>query len=163
RKENNGIDDDGNGFVDDIHGWNFTDGTNDVMDEHGHGTHVAGIIGAKQRGLSGSIGVSPDVSLMILKYYDPTQNGRNNLINTIRAMKYAIRMGADIINYSGGGSLRSTDEEKVLLEAAEKNVLVVAAAGNEGENSDYHHYYPANYGLPNILSVTALDQRDRLL
>lgn len=153
----NGIDDDGNGFADDVHGWNFVNDNPGVMDDHGHGTHIAGIIGA------GSSGVAPRVSLMILKYYDDTTSGEQNLSNTVRAIYYAVDMGAKIINYSGGGILRSREEETALAWAARKGVLVVAAAGNEGLNSDFFHFYPADYDLPNILSVTALDRHGQLL
>lgn len=156
-KASNGIDDDDNGFVDDFHGWNFVSNSPDVMDEHGHGTHIAGIIGA------GSSGVAPHVSLMILKYYDETTTGEENLRYTVKAIRYAVKMGAKIINYSGGGILRSEEEEAALRWAAQRGVLVVAAAGNEGLNSDFFHFYPADYELPNILSVTATDRNGSLL
>lgn len=161
-KASNGIDDDDNGFVDDVQGWNFADNSPVIMDEHGHGTHIAGIIGARMGNGFPVHGVSPDVSLMILKYYDSKISGSANLENTIRAIRYAVRMGANIINYSGGGILRSQAEEDTLKWAAEQGVLVVAAAGNEGMNSDFFHFYPADYELPNILSVAAVD-RDRKL
>lgn len=152
-RSENGIDDDDNGFVDDVHGWNFVSGSPEVMDEHGHGTHIAGIVGS----------VAPDVSLMILKYYDTESNGIDNLTNTIRAIQYAVKMDAKIINYSGGGILKSAQEEAALAWAASKGVLVVAAAGNEGLNSDFFHFYPADYDLPNILSVGATDREGQLL
>ena len=82
-KGNNGIDDDDNGFVDDVHGWNFAEHSNDLTDEHGHGTHIAGIIGAERLDGVSSSGVAPDVSLMILKYYDTQNSGNDNLKNTI--------------------------------------------------------------------------------
>lgn len=156
-KSSNGIDDDGNGFADDVHGWNFVHDNSAIMDDHGHGTHIAGIIGA------GSSGVAPHVSLMILKYYDDTTNGHQNLYNTIRAIYYAVAMGANIINYSGGGILRSREEENAIAFAAQNGVLVVAAAGNEGLNSDFFHFYPADYEQPNVLSVAALDRAGALL
>jgi subtilisin family serine protease len=159
----NGIDDDDNGFVDDVYGWNFADDSPDVMDEHGHGTHIAGIIGAKRGNGLPLSGVSPDVSLMILKYYDAKSTGADNLENTIRAIRYAVRMGANVINYSGGGILKSRDEEDMLRWAGEQGVLVVAAAGNEGMNSDFFHFYPADYDLPNILSVGAIDRFGQLM
>ena len=162
-KSSNGIDDDGNGFVDDFHGWNFASNNNDLTDEHGHGTHISGIIGARKLDGSGMDGVAPNVSLMILKYYDPQADGEDNLRDTISAIRYAVRMGADIINYSGGGVMKSAEEEAALRRAAEQGVLVVAAAGNEGMNSDFFHFYPADYELPNILSVAAVDQKSQLL
>lgn len=155
-KQSNGIDDDDNGFVDDFQGWNFSSDSNDVTDDHGHGTHVAGIIG-------GVDGVSPRVSLMILKYYDPEAYPTDNLANTIAAIRYAVKMGADIINYSAGGGVKNLEELDALKWAQESGVLVIAAAGNEGLDSDFFPFYPADYDLPNILSVTAVDQYDELL
>jgi len=133
------------------------------MDEHGHGTHIAGIIGARKGHGLPLVGVAPDVSLMILKYYDSESTGAQNLENTIRAIRYAVRMGANIINYSGGGILKSKEEEAMLAWASEQGVLVVAAAGNEGMNSDFFHFYPADYDLPNILSVGATDRHGMLM
>ena len=103
-KETNKIDDDGNGFIDDVHGWNFVSNNNKVKDYHGHGTHVAGIVGAEGGNGKGISGVSPKVNLMILKYYDPRFSNTDNLKNTIKAIEYATKMGAKIINYSGGGT-----------------------------------------------------------
>ena len=159
-KETNGVDDDGNGFIDDVHGWNFSGRSNDLMDEHGHGTHISGISGKVGGGSSEAVS---NVKMMILKYYDVENDGLENLQNTVEAIRYAVRMGADVINYSGGGALRSQEEEAVLRWASEQGVLVVAAAGNEGVNSDFVHFYPADYELPNILSVAATDQDDELL
>ncbi len=156
-KATNGLDDDDNGFVDDFHGWNFVESSPDVTDDHGHGTHIAGIIGAQGTGVAG------DVSLMILKYYDSESLGPDNLANTIASIRYAVRMGADIINYSGGGMIRSREEEEMLAWAAKHGILVVAAAGNEGVNSDIFPFYPADYDLPNIVSVTATDRHGHLL
>ena len=162
-KSSNGIDDYGNGFVDDFHGWNFSGNNNDVTDEHGHGTHIAGIIGAEKLNGMSSGGVAPHVSLMILKYFDPEATGPENLRHTISAIHYAVKMGADIINYSGGGMLRSHEEEEALRWAAAQGVLVVAAAGNEGANSDFMPFFPADYDLPNILSVGAIDRDEHLM
>jgi subtilisin family serine protease len=156
----NGVDDDANGFIDDVYGWNFVNNSPDVMDEHGHGTHIAGIIGA--RGI-GSSGVAPHVSLMILKYYAEGNSGQDNLYYTVSAIRYAVKMGAKIINYSGGGVIRSRAEEEAIKYASDHGVLVVAAAGNEGANSDFFHFYPADYDLPNILSVTAVNRQGELL
>lgn len=158
-KATNGIDDDKNGFVDDVHGWNFVAENHSLVDNHGHGTHIAGIIGAEGGNNFGISGVSPKVSLMILKYYDPLSTGANNLKNTIRAIDYAVKMGARIINYSGGGVEYSKDEFDAVKSAEAKGILFVAAAGNERSNSDVAHYYPANYGFSNIISVTAIDPK----
>ena len=162
-KATNGIDDDDNGFVDDVHGWNFVSNNNSLVDNHGHGTHIAGIIGAEADNKKGIIGIAPEVSLMILKYYDPNVNGTDNLKNTIRAMQYAVKMGAHIINYSGGGTEFSHEEQDAVMSAEKKGILFVAAAGNEKSNSDQFHYYPADYKLKNIISVTAIDPTTEVL
>jgi subtilisin family serine protease len=156
-KSNNGIDDDKNGFIDDVHGWNFVANNNDVTDHHGHGTHVAGIIGADSPKGPGASGIAPKSSLMILKYYDPQGPRSNNLTNTVQAIRYAVKMKAKIINYSGGGVDYAADEYKAISEARDAGILFVAAAGNERANSDKNHYYPADYKLDNIISVTAID------
>jgi subtilisin family serine protease len=154
-KASNGIDDDGNGFVDDVHGWDFVSNSPVVTDDHGHGTHIAGIITATAS--------SPRVSLMILKYYDAQSDGVDNLIHTIQAINYAAKMGARVINYSGGGLMRNQAEEDALRRAGERGVLLVAAAGNEGMNSDFFPFYPADYDLGNIVSVGAVDRSGHLL
>ena len=159
-KASNGIDDDHNGIIDDVHGVDFVTNGSSLIDNHGHGTHIAGIIGAKSENGSGGVsGVSPNVSLMILKYYDPKASNTNNLRNTIQAIKYAVKMKANIINYSGGGTDYSSEELAAIKEAEQAGILVVAAAGNERSNSDEtgKHYYPADYDVTNIISVTAVN------
>lgn len=161
-KSSNGIDDDGNGYVDDVHGWNFVFDNENVDDNHGHGTHIAGIIGAT--GAARFTGVAPsNVSLMILKYFDPRKAHQNPLEATVRAIRYAVENGAQVINYSGGGITPSADEYAALQMARDHGVLVVAAAGNEKSNSDRFKYYPADYGLSNIMSVTAINPRTKVL
>ncbi len=162
-KASNGVDDDGNGFVDDVHGWNFVSNNNRLDDNHGHGTHIAGIIGAEAGNKKGISGISPKVSLMVLKYFDPKVPSTDNLKNTIAAINYAVKMGAHIINYSGGGTDYSQDEHDAVASADKKGILFVAAAGNERSNSDQHHYYPADYNLKNIISVTAIDPTTEVL
>lgn len=162
-KATNKVDDDGNGFVDDVSGWNFVENNNDLKDGHGHGSHIAGIVGAEGGNGQGLSGVSPKVSMMVLKYYDAKGTEVNNLINTVKAIDYAVKMNANIINYSGGGIAPSPDEKAAIERAMRKGILFVAAAGNERSNSDVKKYYPADYGLPNILSVTAIDRFQNVL
>ncbi len=150
-KATNGIDDDGNGFVDDVEGYDFASRQAQVQDEHGHGTHIAGIL----------VKEAPGVRIMNLKYFRPGISGTEALKNSLAAMRYAIAMKADIINYSGGGTSPSAEEIAVLTEASRKGILVVAAAGNEASNSESQPFYPANYRLPNILSVTAINESVR--
>ncbi|MBX2993667.1 MAG: S8 family serine peptidase [Bdellovibrionaceae bacterium] len=152
-KASNGIDDDGNGFIDDVSGWNFAGNDGFIHDSHGHGTHISGIINA----------VAPGVKLMTLKYYDPKSKGEDNLKALIQAIRYAVKMKADVINYSGGGFVPNLEERAAIREAEKKGILFVAAAGNEATNSDKRHFYPAGYDLNNILSVTAHDPRMDIL
>lgn len=165
-KSRNGIDDDGDGFIDDVHGWNFVGNNNSLKDNHGHGTHIAGIIAADGRKNNGIIGMAPGASLIIAKYYDPQAPPSNNLVNTVRAIRYCTQMGATIINYSGGGLEPSDKEREAIRDAKDQNgkpILFIAAAGNERSNSDVKKYYPADYDLPNIISVTATDEENNVL
>jgi subtilisin family serine protease len=123
--------------------------TNTPADQHGHGTHVAGIVKS----------IFPEVKILALKYYNPKASGQANLDATIKALKYAVDQNVDVINYSGGGPEASVEELRVLKEAERKGILVIAAAGNERSNIDdkKHAYYPASYGLSNIITVGAHD------
>lgn len=149
----NGIDDDENGLVDDIHGWSFTSNNSNLKDQHGHGTHIAGIIKS----------IAPEVRLMILKYYDVGKFSGDHLKNTVKAIEYAVKMNVDLINYSGGGQQKYPAEEAAIRLAESKGILFVAAAGNEKSNSDITRFYPANYDLANIVSVTAIDKNTQIL
>lgn len=161
-KSCNGIDDDGNGFVDDVAGWDFVHEVPLPYDTHGHGTHIAGIIaGAAANG--SSAGVCPNVTIMPLKYYDNSGSGYNNLANTVRAIQYAVRNGAQIINYSGGGADPAASERAAVEEANRRGVLFVAAAGNDGHDNRFAPYYPASYGVENIVSVASLNREGKLL
>ena len=162
-KRLNGIDDDKNGFIDDIHGWNFVANNAKLADNHGHGTHIAGILGAEANNGKGIVGIAPEVSIMVLKYFDPQSPGSDNLKNTIKSIYYAANNGAQIINYSGGGLEYSQEEHDAVAYARKKGILFVAAAGNERANSDKIPYYPADYGLDNIISVTAFNPSQEVL
>ncbi len=162
-KSSNGVDDDLNGFVDDIHGWNFIDNNNDLSDEIGHGTHIAGIIENeffKRLTISTS---SPNARLMILKYYSPGAKEKDNILNSNKALAYAKKMHADIINYSGGGAQADETEFLMLKEIQKDHIIFVAAAGNNNFNTDYFKFYPASYQLDNIISVAATNQSGDLV
>lgn len=152
-KATNLIDDDLNGFVDDVHGYSFADNSAHLDDNHGHGTHVSAIIKS----------VNPSVKIMSIKYCDPAKNPNANLANSIKAIRYAVKMGANIINYSGGGFGSSSEERQALELALNHRILVVAAAGNENADTDIAKYFPAGYALENILSVTAIDPSLKVL
>ena len=125
------------------------------VDTHGHGTHVAGIVKS----------VYPDVKIMALKYYNPQASGQANLNSTIKALEYAVEQNVDIINYSGGGPEPSAEELAVLKEAEKKGILIIAAAGNEKSNIDVKQnaYYPASYGLSNIITVGAHNESNKII
>lgn len=159
-KRSNGVDDDGNGHVDDVHGWNFAAGNSDLSDSNGHGTHVATLIAARPAEAALE-GVAPGAKLMILKYYDAGSTPAANLAALLRALRYANRMGARIINYSGGGPQSSAEELEILRESGRRGILVVAAAGNEGTSTKDRPFYPASYPLDNILSVGGHDPSGR--
>ncbi|MBF0206638.1 MAG: S8 family serine peptidase [Oligoflexia bacterium] len=124
-------------------------------DDHGHGTHVSGIIKS----------VNPDIKILPLKYYNPIASGVENLKSTIKALRHAILSNVDIINYSGGGPEPSDEELQVLKLAEKKGILVVVAAGNEHSNIDNKSmaYYPASYNLNNIITVAAHDEEQEIL
>jgi subtilisin family serine protease len=149
----------------DEYGWNFVNNKMNPVDEHGHGTHVAGIIGAIADPKNGVSGVAHRVSIMSVKYYSDANPGSVNLKNTVRAIQYAVDHGARIINYSGGGPEFSEDEYLAIKKAEAKGILFVAAAGNEHQNTDLqeNYYYPSAYRLSNIISVAATDIRNNLL
>ena len=160
-----GVDDDGDGYIDDINGWDFARNSGRLMDKHGHGTHISGIIAASEAREGGLKGVCPGVRIMSLRYYDETATGSENLRNTIKAIEFAVNHGVNIINYSGGGAERSNAEFQALKLAQTKGILVVAAAGNEHSNVEKagQAYFPASYELDNILSVTAVDPVGNIL
>jgi thermitase len=150
-KCNNGLDDDNNGYIDDIHGWNFANQNANIKDTHGHGTHIAGII------LNGQ----SEIKILSAKYFD--SRASDTMKASLEALAYSIDQNVDIINYSGGGNSYHPLEFKLLKKAQSKGILVVAAAGNERSNADDHPFYPAAYDLDNIISVAAIDENLNLL
>lgn len=157
----NGRDDDGDGFVDDVHGADFYNDDADPNDDSGHGSHVAGIIGARGDNATGTVGVNWNVKLMALKFLN--RNGDGNTADAARAIDYAVNHGASVINASWGGTSFSQTLFQAVANASEHGILFVAAAGNEGVNADSVPDYPAAFNLPNVISVAATDRSDRLL
>lgn len=155
-----GRDNDGNGFIDDVHGFNFITNTGDVMDDFFHGTHVAGTIGAVGNNSRGISGVAWNVNLMALKFLD--SNGSGTTSNAIRALNYAVQMGADISNNSWNGGAYDQTFYEAIQNAGSRGHLFVASAGNFGMNTDGNPSYPASYDLDNIISVAATDRYDQI-
>ena len=156
----NGVDDDGNGFVDDVHGYDFANGDPDPRDDNNHGTHVAGIIAAVGDNGQGVVGVNWRARIMALKFMDA--NGRGSTSAAIQALDYAVRMGARVSNNSWGGGGFSRALRDAIAAAGRAGHLFVAAAGNDGVNADRSPHYPSGYTLDNIVSVAATDDADRL-
>ena len=156
----NGIDDDKNGFVDDIHGYDFYNQDGDPMDDHNHGTHVAGTIAAIGNNEIGVIGVAPQAKVMGIKFLG--EGGSGEISEAILGMDYAIRMGAKVMNNSWGGGGFSQAMFDVIGRANEHQIVFVAAAGNSGVNNDQQEQYPSNYDQPNVIAVAATDNRDEL-
>ena len=152
----NGIDDDGNGYIDDVHGWNTVSGSGNVFDRNGHGTHVAGTIAAEANNGVGIAGVAPNVKIMVLKSMD--DSGRGTTLTTRDALAYAKNNGADVISGSFGSNRGIDQLEYNALK--EMSVPLVFAAGNDGNNNDSNPFYPASYDLPNIIAVGATDHQD---
>jgi subtilisin family serine protease len=157
----NGIDDDGNGFTDDVNGADFSNDDSQPYDDSSHGTHVAGIVGAEGNNTIGVTGLNWQVKLIGLKFLNA--NGEGNTANASEAIDYAVRAGARVVNASWGGPAFSYALFKAIRNANNRGVVVVAAAGNEGDNSDSSPEYPAAFDLPNVISVAASDTGDNLL
>lgn len=161
---NNGIDDDGNGYIDDVHGWNFVANSGTMLDDDGHGTHVSGIIlSVDQDIFSGSL-VTSKIQIMPLKFLDSTGSG--STANAIKAIYYAVQNGASVLNNSWGGSSYSTALNEAIAYSYNAGATFVAAAGNGnngvGYDTDSSPMYPASYDVPNIVSVAAITDSDGL-
>ena len=157
----NGIDDDGNGYVDDARGWDFADGDADpapVGADGDHGTHVAGTVGAVGDNGTGVTGVAWRTRLMALRVFD--EAGVTTTAKIVAAFRYAARSGADVVNgsFGGGGFSRA---ELDAIEAAPDSLFVVAA-GNESSDNDAVASYPCRYGAENLTCVAATDRDDEL-
>lgn len=156
----NGKDDDGNGYKDDIYGWNFVNNSANVKDDNGHGTHIAGTIGAVGDNGLGVTGVNWRVKLMALKFLGA--DGSGYMSSAVKALNYAVANGAKVVNnsYAGGGS--DPAMQAAIAAARAKGVIFVAAAGNDGTDNDANPVYPANYNSDNVVTVAATDRNDKL-
>lgn len=155
-----GFDDDGNGFVDDISGWNFINNSANFYDDDEHGTHVAGIVvGTGTDIRAGSLTESP-IQIMPLKFLDA--NGAGSTANAIKAIYYAVSNGARVINNSWGGGGYSRSLHEAFTYAYNYKVVLVSAAGNYTKNNDVTAMYPANLDVPSNISVAATTNSDAL-
>jgi subtilisin family serine protease len=150
----NGIDDDGNGYVDDVHGYDFHNRDSDPQDDHSHGTHIAGIIGAIAGNGRGIVGVSHRVSLMACKAMNDQLEGF--LSDSIRCVQYCFDNGADIMTFSWGSYEFSLGLQSTLDAVEAAGRLVVASAGNSMNDNDLRPYFPACYTHDNILVVASV-------
>ena len=157
---NNGRDDDSNGVVDDRYGGDIVDGKGSGDDKHGHGTHVAGVIGARGNNDRGIAGLCWSLKIVAVRVLDA--DGHGNWSREIAGIDYAIKAGAKVINASYGGPSGSEIVRDAIRRARDKGVLVVAAAGNFGDNADAKPVFPAAYPDDNILSVAATNSKDKL-
>ncbi len=162
----NGMDDDNNGFVDDVHGWDFKDNDNNPNDETssknpGHGTHCAGIIGAAANNGVGISGIAQQVGILPVRFLG--SDGSGDLMTAAKAIDYASGMKVDVISASWGAAV-PRDQVKPILDAIERagaqGIVFVAAAANDGKNNDIREVYPANGGFANMISVAASDPQD---
>lgn len=164
-EELNGVDDDGNGYIDDISGWDFHNDDNDPNDDNFHGSHVAGTIAALGDNGKGVIGVAPNVQILPLKVIGG--NGEGDTEALIRAINYVIGLrqrGANIrvMNASLGGGGKQEATEEALRRADRAGITFVAAAGNSTANNDTEAVYPASYQVPNVIAVASLNSTGAL-
>ncbi|HQT32157.1 MAG TPA: S8 family serine peptidase [Thiobacillus sp.] len=155
----NGIDDDGNGYVDDVRGWDFYSRDNNPDDADGHGTHTAGTIAAEGNNGTGVTGVAWNCKIMPLRFLGP--NG-GSTADAISALNYAVAKGVKVSNNSWGGGGYSSALYNAIANTRGIGHVFVAAAGNDGINTDSSPSYPASYDLDNIISVAAMDNNDSL-
>jgi len=157
----NGVDDDRNGFVDDVHGVNIIANNGKVDDDEGHGTHVAGIVAAQAGNGTGGMGIAPGATIMAVKVLDANRAGNSTWL--ARGIRYAVDAGAKILNVSINGDGTSSDLDEALRYASDRGATVVASAGNNSRNIDLTPSYPASSTAPAVLSVTATEPTGGLL
>jgi len=156
----NGLDDDNNGYVDDVHGWNFVDNNGTLYDDDGHGTHVSGIVLSVDQNIFTAPLRQSKIVLMPLKFLNGSGVGTTS--SAIRAIYYAVNNGARVLNNSWGGSNYSSALHEAVAYSYTRGALFVAAAGNSAMNNDEVPMYPANYDVPNVISIAATTNVDYL-
>jgi subtilisin family serine protease len=153
-----GIDNDGNGYVDDVRGWDFYQNDNDPNDQNGHGTHCAGTIGAVGNNNVGVVGVCWSLSIMPAQFLSP--GGSGSISDALEALQYVTMMNVKISSNSWGGGGYSQSFYDAIEASKSVGHLFIAAAGNNGSNNDSSPFYPASYDNDNLISVAASDQND---
>ncbi|MEZ4570038.1 MAG: S8 family serine peptidase [Thermomicrobiales bacterium] len=155
-----GLDNDGNGYIDDWRGWDFVNLDGTPQDDNGHGSHVAGIIAARSNNAQGGTGIAYNSTIMALKAFGA--GGGASAGASVGAVIYAANHGADIINASWGGIAPSISLEEAVVYAGQQGVLFIAAGGNDGLNTDLIGHFPSALDLNNLISVGATNNRDEL-
>lgn len=155
-----GVDDDGNGFIDDIHGYDFANNDGDPMDGNGHGTHCSGTIAAEHDNGIGVAGVMAHAQIMGVKFL--TDQGSGSTADAIKAIDYATKMNVDIMSNSWGGGGFSQALKDVIVKAKNKGIVFTAAAGNDATDNNSQPHYPSSYEVDNIISVAAHNYNDQL-
>ncbi|MCB0348683.1 MAG: S8 family serine peptidase [Bdellovibrionales bacterium] len=166
-----GVDDDGNGYIDDINGYDFVNKDGSPMDDDGHGTHVSGIVLGTTQDLLAIPEVMPvagvcndsyksRVRIMAVKFLDA--NGSGTTSDAIKAVYYAVNNGAKVLNNSWGGGSYSQSLHEAIAYAYDRKVAFIAAAGNSTSNNDIYPMFPANYDAPNMISVASSTSTDAL-
>jgi subtilisin family serine protease len=153
------------GVIDDYNGFSAIDRERDPMDENGHGTHCAGIVGAEGDNNLGIAGVNWQVEIMPLKFMG--RGGFGSTKDAIEAINYVIErkkagVNVRVISASWGSRQKSKALEDVIRKAGEADIIFIAAAGNDSMDADKTPHYPSNYKLPNVIAVAALDRKDQL-
>jgi subtilisin family serine protease len=156
----NGVDDDGNGFVDDVHGYDFANSDGDPFDDNGHGSHCAGTIAGVGNNNVGVTGVNWNARIVAIKFLNASGSGSTD--GAIRGIQYAITVGARLTSNSWGGGSFSQSLLDAINAAGAAGQLFVAAAGNSGSDNDTSPHYPSSYDSPYVLAVAATDHNDAL-
>ncbi len=160
-----GIDNDGNGYIDDVHGINAITDAGDPMDDQGHGTHVSGTIGASGNNGVGVVGVNHDVSIVGCKFL--AADGTGSTSGAIKCIDYMVGLknagvNLRVLNNSWGGGGFSQALADAITASEQADILFVAAAGNDAVDNDQNPHYPSNYENDNVLSIASTDSRDNM-
>ncbi|MBB1332013.1 MULTISPECIES: S8 family serine peptidase [unclassified Pseudoalteromonas] len=160
-----GIDNDGNGYIDDVHGINAITNVGDPMDDQGHGTHVSGTIGAAGNNNNGVVGVNHEAAIVGCKFLDASGSGSTS--DAIKCIDYMVSLknagvNVRVLNNSWGGGGFSQALADAITASEQADILFVAAAGNDAVDNDQNPHYPSNYEHESVLSVASTDRNDNM-